>query len=127
MAQDEMTHSINLIQKRHQYLEEENEKLSKELEISKSIIKRMDRRREGLLRLAEHLQKAWTPSNPNETEEMEAKNNPEKFDEKIYNFVNDVKKDTAYWEQRDKLVEKTIQDETTAALEKEKNFLKPKR
>jgi hypothetical protein len=99
---DEMIDSLGLVGIRQQALEKENRRLRKEAEAARRLILRMDRKREGLLRMANQLRMDWAPANPGDPDQKAMKDSPEAFNKALSQSIEKVIKDEAYCARRER-------------------------
>lgn len=119
---EETRHLLSVIGANQQTLKNENLRLKKELEISKKMLIRMDRSREGLVRMSNLLRANWKPENENDLEQKELKENPEKFKQAMLDSMTKVINDVPYCERRSQDFESAIRREADASLNESSVF-----
>lgn len=119
---DENTHILNLIGIQNKNLEKENLRLKKELEAAKKIIFRMDRRREGFIRMVDHLRENWTPEDKNNEKEQGIKKDSKKFNDALIESIANVNKDEKFCKEREILINREIEKEATEEVRKEEEL-----
>jgi hypothetical protein len=108
---DEMIDSLGLVGIRHQTLEKENRRLKKEVAAARQLILRMDRKREGLLRMANKLRMDWAPQGSEDPEQKAMKEDPAEFNKALVKSIEGVIKDQAYCTRREREIEGFLAEE----------------
>lgn len=121
---DEMIDAIGLVGQRQQALERENRRLQKEVKAAKTLLMRMDRKREGLLRMANQLRLNWVPLDVADPEQIALKKDDVHFQKALVKAISSVSGDEVFCTRRERELGQQLTDQVEAETTQEEARMK---